>query len=224
MLSLKLDGQGLIAAVAQDRLSGEVRMVAWMNSEALKRTLETGLATFYSRSRQALWQKGESSGNALRVLSAYIDCDADTVLLLVDPMGPTCHTGAPTCFFRKLTRGGDVEAEGAAAGPFLSALETELAERAQSSAEKSYTRSLLDGGAAKIGAKLREEADEVARALASESDERVANEAADVLYHLLVGLRLREVPLKRVIGVLADRAGVSGHVEKARRVASTEPT
>jgi phosphoribosyl-ATP pyrophosphohydrolase/phosphoribosyl-AMP cyclohydrolase len=199
-------------------------MVAWMNAEALQRTLETGLATFYSRSRSALWQKGETSGNGLVVLSVYADCDADTLLLLVDAAGPSCHTGRPTCFFRRVHHDGslhDVEHE---AGTFLMELECEILERKAASAgprgereTKSYTRTLLDGGAPLIGAKIQEEALELSTAIASESDDRVANEAADVLYHVLVGLRLRDVPFRRVIEVLASRAGTSGLVEKASR-------
>lgn len=208
---------GLIPAVAQDRLTGQVRMVAWMNAEALARTLETGRATFFSRSRKALWEKGETSGNALVVASVFADCDADTLLLMVDPAGPSCHTGRPTCFFRRVDPSGavvDLEREASA---FLWDLEAEISSRSTASAATSYTRSLLDSGASKIGEKLREEAEELSRALAGESVDRVASEAADVVYHLLVGLRLRGVELRRVIEVLAKRAGVSGHDEKKAR-------
>jgi phosphoribosyl-ATP pyrophosphohydrolase/phosphoribosyl-AMP cyclohydrolase len=214
---LVFDSVGLIAAVAQDRLTGQVRMVAWMNGEALRRTLETGHATFYSRSRQALWEKGETSGNVLLVSSVHADCDADTLLLLVDPEGPSCHTGRPACFFRRLADNGDVVDAPREASAFLWELEAEIASRAAASADKSYTKSLLDEGAPKIGDKLREEAAELAKALEAESDDRVANEAADVVYHLLVGLKLRGIPLRRVIEVLAARAGVSGLDEKRGR-------
>ncbi|MBM4361741.1 MAG: bifunctional phosphoribosyl-AMP cyclohydrolase/phosphoribosyl-ATP diphosphatase HisIE [Deltaproteobacteria bacterium] len=218
---LRFDAQGLLPAVAQDRLTGQIRMVAWMNADALARTLETGLATFWSRSRGTLWVKGETSGRVLRVASVHADCDADTLLLLVDPAGPSCHTGRPTCFFRVLLPGGALEDRPREAAAFLSDLEAEIAERAGSTAERSYTRHLLEGGAAKIGAKLVEEAGELGAALAGETDERVANEAADLLYHLLVGLRLRGVELRRVIEVLANRAGTSGHAEKASRRATS---
>jgi phosphoribosyl-ATP pyrophosphohydrolase/phosphoribosyl-AMP cyclohydrolase len=214
---LVYDGVGLITAVAQDRLTGQVRMVAWMNQDALRRTIETGRATFYSRSRKALWEKGETSGNALLVSSVYADCDADTLLLLVDPEGPSCHTGRPTCFFRRVAKDGELVDQPREASAFLWELEAEIANRAESVAEKSYTKALLDGGAPKIGGKIREEADELARALEAESEDRVASEAADVMYHLLVGLRLRGVPLRRVIEVLAGRAGVSGLDEKKAR-------
>jgi phosphoribosyl-ATP pyrophosphohydrolase/phosphoribosyl-AMP cyclohydrolase len=226
---LKWDDAGLITAVAQDRLTGQVRMVAWMNREALAATLESGYATFYSRSRQALWRKGETSGHVLRVHEVAVDCDGDTLLVMVDPEGPSCHTGRATCFFRRLGAGestpgaadsppadaGDIEPT--LADPFLLTLEAELERRSRSTAERSYTRSLLDGGIAKISAKITEEAGELNAALAAETDERVASEAADVVYHLMVGLRARGIAWRKVIEVLAKRAGQSGHAEKASR-------
>jgi phosphoribosyl-ATP pyrophosphohydrolase/phosphoribosyl-AMP cyclohydrolase len=210
------DSNGLVTAIAQDRATGEVRMVAWMNAEALDQTLATGLATFYSRSRRKLWVKGETSGNRLRVVSVLADCDADTLLLLVEPEGASCHTGRPTCFFRAVDAGGIAE-PGRTALPYLFELEETIAERASATAAKSYTKALLEGGAAKINAKLTEEAGELAQAIAGEADERVASEAADVLYHLLVGLRLRGVPLRAVVEKLVARSSQSGHAEKAAR-------
>jgi phosphoribosyl-ATP pyrophosphohydrolase/phosphoribosyl-AMP cyclohydrolase len=192
-----------------------------MNAESLARTLVTGRATFYSRSRQALWEKGESSGNTLTVRSVYADCDGDTLLVLVDPRGPSCHTGRPNCFFRQVGTDGTVEDRAVEALPFLDELAQVLHERRLSTSEKSYTRSLLDGGAEKIAAKLAEEANELGVALASESDDRVKSEAADLLFHLLVGLELRGVPLRSVIEVLAERSGISGHAEKAARKAQS---
>ena len=216
MDTLKFDEHGLIPAVVQDRLTGEVRMVAYMNREAIARTLETGRATFFSRSRKALWEKGESSGNTLHVRELYADCDADTVLVLADPVGNSCHTGQPSCFFRRLDAAG-VHDEIVPASTFLTALEREIDARKQSTAQKSYTKSLLDAGASRIGDKVREEAAEFAAALESETDDRVANEAADVVYHLLVGLTHRGVAVREVLDVLARRAGTSGHAEKASR-------
>jgi phosphoribosyl-ATP pyrophosphohydrolase/phosphoribosyl-AMP cyclohydrolase len=211
-LSVKWDERGLCVAVAQDRLTGRVQMVAWMNEESLQKTLETRKATFFSRSRNRLWTKGEESGHVLSVSDVRIDCDGDTILVLVDPDGPSCHTGKDTCFFR------DVEGvEGALGEPLLEELGREIESRKASDAGKSYTRSLLDGGAPRIGAKLREEADELARALESETDARVASEAADVLSHLMVGLASRGVPLREVLSELARRRGTSGHDEKKRR-------
>lgn len=216
MDDLKWDSAGLIAAVAQDRLTGQVRMVAWMNREALEATLDSGCATFYSRSRGKLWRKGESSGHLLRVSEVAVDCDGDTLLLLVDPEGPSCHTGRATCFFRRLEANAEA-ADPRDAGPFLLCLEEEIEKRALSTAERSYTRSLLDGGVAKISEKITEEAGELNRALAGESAERVASEAADLVYHTLVGLRARGVEWRQVIEALAQRAGRSGHAEKASR-------
>ena len=216
MQGLKFDAQGLLPAIAQDRATGEIRMVAWMNEEALAKTLETGLATFYSRSRQKLWVKGETSHNRLRVESVIADCDGDTLLLLVDPEGPSCHTGRPNCFFRPLGSNGPQDSESEAL-PYLFELESVIRKRQTSSADKSYTRSLLDGGTAKVAAKINEEAQELVDALNGETDERVASEAADVLYHLLVALRLRGVALRDVVGELIRRSSQSGLAEKAAR-------
>lgn len=212
---LKFDERGLITAVVQDRLSGEVRMVAWMNREAVQRTLESGRATFFSRSRQRLWQKGEESGHVLVVTDISADCDRDTLLVQVDPVGPSCHTGQQNCFFTPLAAT-DSPAE-RLTQPFMDRLELALEARRTSTGDKSYTRSLLDGGAERISAKLIEEAGELSQAIEAESDERVASEAADVVYHLLVGLRLRHVTWRSVLAVLAGRFGLGGHVEKARR-------
>lgn len=212
---LKLDASGLVTVVAQDRRTGDIRMLAHANEEALRRTAESGLAWFYSRSRAALWQKGEESGNALAVHEMWLDCDADAVLYLVTPTGPSCHTGRATCFFRSLHGGS--EGEGGFGSPALSRLERELEARRTSDGDRSYTRALLDAGPAKIGAKIREEADELARAIADESDERVIAEAADLVYHAMVGLLARGLPLADVQAELARRMGVSGHEEKASR-------
>ena len=188
-----------------------------MNREALDRTLDTGKATFFSRSRQTLWSKGETSGHSLRVQSVVADCDADVLLLLVDPEGPSCHTGRPNCFFHTVKATDELEARSSEAMPFLGELEALIHSRSASTAEKSYTRSLLDGGPAKIGAKIREEADELARAIADESEERVASEAADLVFHTLVGLRARGVAMRAVLDKLGSRMGQSGHAEKAGR-------
>ena len=209
-MNLRWDERGLIVAVAQDRLTGEVRMVAWMNEASLAATRETGLATFFSRSRGS-WQKGGTSGNRLRVRSITADCDGDTLLLSVDPEGPSCHTGRASCFFEALDHPSHDPA------PILLELESTIAARASSTANESYTRSLLDGGAPQIGNKLREEATELADAIVGESDERVVAESADVLFHLLVGLRSRQVPLREVLHELARRVGTSGHAEKRSR-------
>ena len=221
--AIKWDAQGLVAAVAQDRLSGRVQMVAWMNEEALAVTLRTRRATFFSRSCGALWTKGESSGHHLAVDEVALDCDGDTVLLLVDPVGPSCHTGAETCFFRAMEADADdvaravVRERASVAAPLIEALEREIEARRSVDAAKSYTRTLLDGGGAKIGEKLREEADELARAVEAEPDARVVAEGADVVFHLLVALACRGVRFRDVLAELGRRRGVSGHAEKAAR-------
>lgn len=215
--TIKYDAAGLVTAVVQDRLTGEIRMVAWMNAEAVAETLRTGFATFFSRSRGKLWVKGETSGHRLHVAEVVADCDADTLLVLVDPEGPSCHTGKDNCFFQPVREGAENQAEGEPAAPHLFELERVIKRRQASTGDKSYTRHLLDGGADKVNSKILEESSELARAISGESDERVASEAADVLYHVLVGLRLRGVELRKVIEVLAARSGQSGHAEKAAR-------
>ncbi len=187
-------------------------MVAHANVDAIERTLASGAAHFFSRSRNALWKKGETSGNVMRVHEVWLDCDADAVLYLVDPEGPTCHTGAPSCFVTRIDGAG-----GPRAAPLFTRLEEALEARKNASGEKSYTRSLLDAGAPKIGAKIREEGDELARAIEGEADERVVSEAADVVYHAMVGLLARGLSWRDVEGELARRFGISGHDEKAAR-------
>lgn len=218
---LKFDAQGLVTVVVQDRLTGEIRMLAHANREAVERTLAEAQAYFYSRSRQALWRKGEESGHTLGVHEVWADCDGDALVYLVDPTGPSCHTGATSCFFRRLDAG--AKAEGAHAQSALPRLWSELERRRDSSAEQSYTRSLLGAGAAKINAKLREEADELARAIEAESVGRVVSEAADVVYHLLVGLLWRSTSLRELEAELARRFGLSGLAEKAARGERKEP-
>jgi phosphoribosyl-ATP pyrophosphohydrolase/phosphoribosyl-AMP cyclohydrolase len=214
---LKLDERGLIPAIAQDHLTGQVRMMAYMNEAALAATLETGKATFFSRSRGQLWTKGETSGHVLQVLSVVADCDADTLLLSVLPVGPSCHTGRPACFFRRVDSVSQLTDLPRETTPFLMELGQLLESRKGATAEKSYTKSLLEGGPDKIGAKIREEAGELADAIKSESDERVVAEAADLLYHALVGLTQRGLTMRQVIEVLAERTRQSGHQEKAAR-------
>ena len=192
---LVFDDAGLLPVVVQDRASGDVLMVAWANAEALERTAETGLAHFWSRSRRSLWRKGETSGNGLRVVEARADCDRDTLLLVVDPEGPACHTGARTCFG---------ETSPTAAG-MLEELARVVAERADAPPEDSYTARLLSKGPDQVLKKIGEEATEVVLAGRAQSDERLAEETADLLYHLLVALRLREVPLARVLDELRRR-------------------
>ena len=195
----RYDENGLVCVVAQDRASGDVLMVAWANAEAVARTRETGFAHFWSRSRKALWQKGETSGNALRVVEALADCDKDALLLLVEPAGPACHTGSRTCFG---------ETSPTAAGmPFE--LERVVRERAQAAPEESYTARLLAKGQAAVLKKIGEEATEVVLAASAESDARLAEESADLLFHLLVALHQRGLPLARVMDELRRRRAAS---------------
>lgn len=215
---LKYDDAGLITVVVQDRLTGDIRMLAHADEAALRATLRTGEGHFYSRSRKALWRKGETSGHVLRVREIWADCDGDAVLYLVDPEGPSCHTGRTSCFFQRLDASGAVTDAGGDHGrAALPRLWAELEQRQRATAERSYTRKLLDGGVGVIGNKIREEADELARALGDETDDRVISEAADELYHLLVGLLARGLTLRSVEGELARRFGVSGLEEKAGR-------
>jgi phosphoribosyl-AMP cyclohydrolase / phosphoribosyl-ATP pyrophosphohydrolase len=192
---LAFDASGLVTVVVLDRASGDVLMVAHANAQALRLTAETGFAHFWSRSRKALWKKGETSGNVLQVRETRIDCDRDAVLFVVDPTGPACHTGSRTCF-------GDAPA--AAAG-VLAELGRVIAQRDQGKAADSYTAKLLakgpDGALKKIG----EEATEVILAAKGESDERLAEEAADLVFHLLVALHQRGLGIGDVLSVLERR-------------------
>src|SRR5438094_3747653 len=180
------DEDGLVPCVVQDWTTGEVLTVAYMNREALERTIEQGETYFWSRSRQELWHKGETSGNVQKVRRLRYDCDADALLALVDPAGPACHTGERTCFYR-----GDMDP---APEEALATLQRTVAERKSSPTPGSYTAELLSDPP-RIGAKVREEAEEVARAAEGESDQRVREESADVLYHLTVLLASRGLSL-----------------------------
>src|SRR3954452_10390029 len=191
------DERGLVACVIQDWRSGEVLTLAYMNAEALRRTRETGELHLFSRSRDELWHKGATSGNTQAVKALRVDCDADAVLALVEPAGPACHTGQRTCF-----HAGDVEPP--APHEALPGLERTLADRAANPTEGSYTAQLLaDPG--HIGEKVQEEAEEVARAAREEGDDRVDEEAADVLYHLTVLLHSRGRSLADAEEVLVGR-------------------
>ncbi|HEY6878221.1 MAG TPA: bifunctional phosphoribosyl-AMP cyclohydrolase/phosphoribosyl-ATP diphosphatase HisIE [Polyangiales bacterium] len=214
---LKRDAAGLATVVVQDRHTGLVRMVAHANQEALEATLATGFAHFFSRSRNKLWKKGEESGHLLHVHELWADCDGDCIVYLVDPEGPSCHTGAETCFYQRVQADGTLAAPGGVASSTFPRLERELAARRDASAEKSYTRSLLDKGAGKIAEKIREEGGELAQAVESETDARVVSESGDVVYHMLVGLLFRKLSLRDVQAELARRFGTSGHDEKAAR-------
>ena len=192
--SLKFDDRGLVPCVIQDWRSGEVLTLAYMNQEALRLSRETGELHLFSRSRNELWHKGATSGNTQAVKALRVDCDNDAVLALVEPKGPACHTGERTCFFT-----GDMDAQPYEALP---GLERTIADRVAN--PTGYTGQLLQDPPL-IGAKVQEEAEEVARAAREETDERVANEAADVLYHLTVLLASRGLSLQDAEEVLLGR-------------------
>jgi phosphoribosyl-ATP pyrophosphohydrolase/phosphoribosyl-AMP cyclohydrolase len=196
-MEIAFDEDGLVPCVIQDWASGEVLTLAYMTAEALKRTRETGEVHLYSRSRGEQWHKGATSGNTQAVKALRFDCDLDAVLALVVPAGPACHTGARTCFHN-----GDTDAT--APHEVLPGLERTIAARASEKPSGSYTAELL-ADPARIGEKVQEEAEEVARAARDESDERVAEEAADVLYHLTVLLRSRGLALADAEEVLRAR-------------------
>jgi phosphoribosyl-ATP pyrophosphohydrolase/phosphoribosyl-AMP cyclohydrolase len=194
---LRFDDRGLIPCIVQDWRTGEVLTLAYMNQEALRLTQETGEMHFFSRSRQELWHKGATSGNVQSMKALRYDCDGDTLLALVEPTGPACHTGERTCFHLG-------ELEPAAPHEALPTLERTIAQREASRPGGSYTVQLLEDPEL-MAAKVQEEAEEVARAARKESEDRVAEEAADVIYHLAVLLQGRGLSLADVERVLDGR-------------------
>jgi phosphoribosyl-ATP pyrophosphohydrolase/phosphoribosyl-AMP cyclohydrolase len=195
--AIAFDERGLVPCIVQDWRTGEVLTLAYMNAESLRLTRETGEMHFFSRARQELWHKGATSGNVQAVRSIRYDCDGDALLALVEPSGPACHTGERTCFHRG-------QLEPAAPHEVIPALERTIASRATERPDGSYTASLL-ARPGSAGEKVQEEAEEVARAARDESDERVAAEAADVIYHLAVLLRERGLSLADAEQVLDGR-------------------
>jgi phosphoribosyl-AMP cyclohydrolase / phosphoribosyl-ATP pyrophosphohydrolase len=189
---------GLMPAIVQDARSGQVLMFAYMNREALRATLAEKRATFFSRSRNRLWTKGESSGHWLNVVDVVTDCDKDTLLVLADPDGPTCHRGTQSCF------GDEVEAD-AAGLSFLTRLESVIAQRISDRPEGSYTARLWSEGPTRLAQKVGEEGVEVALAAVTQEDERLVGEAADLLYHLALLLKSRNLSLTSVVRELERR-------------------
>ncbi len=210
---IDFDERGLVPCVVQDEVSAEVLLLAYLNEKALELTLETGEMHFFSRSRNEIWRKGETSGATMAVRQLRCDCDGDAVLAIVAPAGAACHTGERSCFYREI--GGaaapDKDAPPAPGEPHrvlheaLPALERTLVSRAAERPAGSYTVELL-GNPTLIGEKVEEEAEEVVRAAREETDERVAEEAADVIYHLAVLLASRQVPQAAVWEVLNARS------------------
>jgi phosphoribosyl-AMP cyclohydrolase / phosphoribosyl-ATP pyrophosphohydrolase len=209
---ISFDERGLVSCVLQDHASGEVLTLGYMNEEALRRTVESGEVHFFSRSRGELWHKGETSGNVQRLRGLRYDCDGDALVALVEPAGPACHTGERSCFYRQLGGAADTakdapRADGepeAAAHEALAVLERTLRDRQFNRPEGSYTVELLSDPHL-LAAKVIEEAEEVTRAGREESEQRVAEEAADLLYHLSVLLRSRDIDQADVLDVLNGR-------------------
>jgi phosphoribosyl-ATP pyrophosphohydrolase/phosphoribosyl-AMP cyclohydrolase len=195
-------GDGLLPAVVQHHLSGEVLMLGYMNRQALEQTLRDDKVTFYSRSKARLWTKGESSGHVLALKSVRIDCDADTLLIGAEPQGPTCHLGTSSCF-------GQSEEVRPPLG-FLAELDALVAQRDAERPAGSYTTQLFEGGIRRIAQKVGEEGVETALAAAVQGDEELLGEAADLLFHLTVLLRARGLGLADAVGVLAKRHGARG--------------
>jgi phosphoribosyl-AMP cyclohydrolase / phosphoribosyl-ATP pyrophosphohydrolase len=191
-------GDGLLPAVIQDAQTGKVLMLGFMNREALRVTLSERRVTFFSRSRNRLWTKGETSNNYLNLVSVTPDCDNDTLLITANPDGPTCHTGTETCF-------GDAVATGAADFAFLAQLQSVIAQRIADRPEGSYTARLWADGPNRIAQKVGEEGVEVALAAVTQADERLISESADLLFHLTLLLRSRNLSLAAVVRELEQR-------------------
>jgi len=203
---LTWDAQGLIPAVVQDTETGQVLMVAWMSRDALEATRRSGLTHFWSRSRQALWRKGETSGHAQHVDGIYADCDRDTLLVQVHQDGVACHTGARSCFFTRLDEAAGEPGAGGAGPAMLEVLERVLESRKVAPPPGSYVASLFQKGQPQICRKIGEEAAEVmTAALGGEGDARVVSEVADLWKSEATLLSARGIPLRRVFGELASR-------------------
>lgn len=211
---LRWNDAGLIPAIVQHAETGDVLMMAWMNAEALDRTRDTGFAHFYSRSRSAMWKKGETSGNTMAVRELRADCDADTILIRAMPAGPACHTNARSCFFHP---DGAPDDDGPPEPMYKRLEDVLIARRDDSSAEKSYTKSLLEKGFPKILAKIAEEQGELAEVLPDGDTHDVVHETADLIFHVMVGLVARGISIAEVWRELDRRFGTSGHDEKASR-------
>jgi phosphoribosyl-AMP cyclohydrolase / phosphoribosyl-ATP pyrophosphohydrolase len=193
-------GDGLLPAIVQHAVDGRVLMLGYMNEVALRRTLNDGRVTFFSRSRNQLWTKGETSGHFLRVTHVSADCDRDTILVLAHPDGPTCHNGTPTCF-------ADSREPLASRIAFLATLQATIAQRIADSPEGSYTARLFASGVSRIAQKVGEEGVETALAAVTRDDPELVGECADLLYHLLVLLKSRNLTLEQVVAELASRHG-----------------
>lgn len=211
--NIKFDKNDLVPAIAQDWLTGDVLMMAYMNKDALEKTLSTGRAHYFSRSRNRLWLKGETSGNFQEVKAVYYDCDEDTILLKINQIGAACHTGERSCFFRRLDKG---EQE-AASLTILSELFETIKQRKNVSPEKSYVASLYAKGLDKILEKVKEESGELIDAAKSGKKQEIIHETADLLFHAFVLLGQKGISLQEILSELKRRTGASGIEEKASR-------
>ncbi len=220
--AVKWNADGLVAAIVQDALSGRVLMQAWMDREALSLTLSSGQACFWSRSRGEIWIKGATSGNTQTVREVRLDCDGDAILLLVEPAGPACHTGAESCFFQRAGSSGEWQSTEPAVTGVLAALGEILEQRKLAPPDESYVAGLYASGREKILRKLGEEAVETLLAGQSADAGELAHEVADLWFHSLVLLADAGVTPQTVLNELATRFGVSGLVEKAARTAAGE--
>ncbi|WP_077619459.1 bifunctional phosphoribosyl-AMP cyclohydrolase/phosphoribosyl-ATP diphosphatase HisIE [Bacillus sinesaloumensis] len=200
---IKFDEKGLAPAIVQDAISKEVLTLAYMNEESLRKSIETRETWFFSRSRQELWHKGETSGNTQKIVEMKYDCDKDAILVLVEPAGPACHTGSYTCFSESVI--GDTKEVSGDRFAILNELEKVIAEREAEMPEGAYTTYLFDKGVDKILKKVGEEASEVIIAAKNRDHEELKWEAADLIYHLLVLLREQKLPLDEVLTVLEKR-------------------
>ncbi|MCF8001495.1 MAG: bifunctional phosphoribosyl-AMP cyclohydrolase/phosphoribosyl-ATP diphosphatase HisIE [Halanaerobiales bacterium] len=204
-IDFKYNEKGLIPAVVQDANTKEVLMVAYMSDKSLDRTLESGETVFYSRSRQELWHKGETSGNTQKVEEIYYDCDQDTLLILVDPAGPACHTGHNSCFYRKMAESKDKRQKQDNKKDIINLLYDLIISRRQELPEDSYTTYLFEEGLDKILKKIGEESSEVIIAAKNEPEKELVNETVDLIYHLLVLLVEKEVDLEKISNELNNR-------------------
>jgi phosphoribosyl-ATP pyrophosphohydrolase/phosphoribosyl-AMP cyclohydrolase len=209
----EFDANGLIPAIVQHARSGEVLMLGYMNEEALRLTQESGMVTFWSRSRGELWRKGETSGNVLRLVEIRQDCDGDTLLVLAEPAGPTCHTGRPSCFHRTLD--GQIIDKRVPHGIILAHLADVIHERRNASTSQSYTQKLLQGGVDRIGKKIGEEAAEVIIAAKNNVADELVYELADLFYHSLVLLENQHVSLEAVWQELQRRTTPASSTESS---------
>lgn len=211
--TIKFDEKGLVPAIAQDYATGEVLMMAYMNREAIEKTLSTGKAHYFSRSRNTLWLKGETSKNFQELKAIYYDCDEDTILLKINQLGVACHTGKRSCFFRRLDKG-EQEPAGLA---ILAELFKIIEQRKKASAEKSYVASLYAKGIDKILEKVEEESGELVEAAKDGKKKEIIHEVADLWFHTLVLLGQKNISLQEILNELQRRSGVSGIEEKAAR-------